>query len=156
MAFWGVPCFDVMELVGKRVVEQRQEIHAGFWKHNGSNWRLVNNQINNIVLTLEKRGKHITPTQAHPKKQYKYVAKATALHHGSGCLINPTKGMHVGRPTWGTSIWTYYSASRCATAEYYIVDKTIECAHNPRLTWAHPPRYACYTTWAAHYTYPTS
>jgi hypothetical protein len=145
MAFYQVPCFDIMELVGKHVVQKRQEIRAGFWKHNGSNMRLVNNQINNIVLTLAKHGKRITPKQAHPKKQYLYVSKATTLHYGSGYLLGATKGMHVARPRWGYSVWTYYQGkARYSTADDYIVDKTEECQRNPRLTWGLPPRYGCW------------
>ena len=152
MAFYQVPCFDVMELVGKRVVQKRQEITTGFWKHNGSNMRLVNNQINNIVLALEKRGKRITPKQANPKTMYNYVFKATVLHHGSGCLLNAKNGMAFARPIWGTCIWTYYVANaRYPTVEDYIVDKTEECQRNPRLTWALPARYGCYRAWKAHY-----
>jgi hypothetical protein len=152
MAFELVPCFDVLELVCKHVVEQRQEIRTGFWKHNGSNMRLVNNQINNIVLTLEKCGKRITPKQANPKTMYKYVFKATVLHHGSGALLNAKNGMACARPIWGTSTWTYYvSKARYPTVEDYIVDKTEECQRNPRLTWALPARYGCYRVWKAKY-----
>jgi hypothetical protein len=152
MAFELVPCFDVLELVCKHVVEQRQEIRTGFWKHNGSNMRLVNNQINNIVLTLEKCGKRITPKQANPKTMYKYVFKATVLHHGSAALLNAKNGMACARPIWGTSTWTYYvSKARYPTVEDYIVDKTEECQRNPRLTWALPARYGCYRVWKAKY-----
>ena len=152
MAFYQVPCIDVMELVRQHVVQKRQEITAGFWKHNASNIRLVHNQINNIVLVLEKRGKRITPKQAHPKKQYLYVSKATTLHYGSGYLLGATKGMHVARPRWGYSKWTYYQGkARYSTADDYIVDKTEECGRNPRLTWALPARYGCYRAWKAKY-----
>jgi hypothetical protein len=139
MAFHQLPCIDVMGLVGKHVVEQRQAIRAGFWKHNGSNIRLVNNQIKNIVLALEKRGKCIHPKQAHPKTQYKYVSELTAVHHGSGTLYEATTGMHVGRPEWSITYWGWWVVGcRYKTAEDYIVDKTIECQRNPCLTWALP------------------
>ena len=157
MAFHLVPCFDVMELVRQHVVQKRLEITTGWWKHNASNMRLVNNQINNIVLALEKRGKRITPTQSHPKTQYEDVFKSTVLHHGSGCLLNAKDGMAVARPIWGTiwggqPAWTWYVAkARYPTAEDYIVDKTVECQRNPRLTWALPARYGCYRAWKAKY-----
>mgnify|MGYP000123667609 CR=1 FL=1 len=152
MAFNQVPCFDVMELVRQHVVQKRLEITTGFWKHNASNMRLVVNQINNVVLALEKRSKCITPTQSHPKTQYKYVFKATVLHYGSGCLLNAKDGMAVARPIWGTSTWTYYiSKARYPNVEDYIVDKTEECQRNPRLTWALPARYGCYRAWKAKY-----
>jgi hypothetical protein len=150
MAFYQVPCFDVMDLVRQHMIQKRQEIRAGFWKHNGSNMRLVNNQINNIVLTLAKHGKRITPKQANPKTMYKYVFKGTVLHHGSGCLLNSKDGMAVARPIWGTCIWTYY-VSKASSVEDYIVDKTEECQRNPRLTWALPARYGCYRAWKAKY-----
>ena len=150
MAFY--PCIDIMELVGKHVVQQRQEIATGFWKHNGSNMRLVNNQINNIVLALGACNKRLTPKQANTKTMYKYVFKATVLHHGSGCLLNAKNGMAVARPIWGKSTWTYHvSNARYPTVEDYIVDKTIECQRNPRLTWALPARYGCYSAWKAKY-----
>jgi hypothetical protein len=151
MAFY--PCIDIMELVGLHVVQQRQEIAAGFWKHNGSNMRLVNNQIKNIILAMGKRTREcINPKQSNPKTQYKYVTQATTLHHSSGALLDPTTGMHVGRPIWGTwdGYW-YVSKARYPTAEDYIVAKTIECQSNPRLTWALPPRYGCYSAWKAQY-----
>ena len=152
MAFNQVPCFDVMELVRQHVVQKRLEITTGFWKHNASNMRLVTNQINNVILALEKRGKCITPTQAHPQTMYKYVAKSTALHHGGGSLLNAKNGMAVARPIWGTSTWTYYvSKARYPTVEDYIVDKTVECQRNPRLTWSLPARYGCYSAWKAKY-----
>jgi len=157
MAFNQVPCFDVMELVRQHVVQKRLEITTGFWKHNASNMRLVVNQINNVVLALEKRSKCITPTQSHPKTQYKYVFKATVLHYGSGCLLNAKDGMAVARPLWGTiwggnSTWTWYVAkARYSNVEDYIVDKTEECLRNPRLTWALPARYGCYRAWKAKY-----
>ena len=152
MAFQLAPCFDVMELVRQHVVEKRQEITTGWWRHNASNMRLVVNQLKNIATLLEKRGKCITPKQANPKTQYKYVAKSTTLHQGSGCLLEPTPGMHVARPIWGSSTWTFYvEYARYPTAESYIVDKTIECQRNPRLTWATPPRYGCYAAWKARY-----
>ena len=153
MAFYQVPCFDVMELVGKHVAQQRQEITAGFWKHNGSNMRLVNNQINNIILALEKRGKRITPKQAHPKTQYKYVGNSAELAYIGGVGVYVSKGMHVVRPKWGTSTWNVGSVRMAyyPTAEDYIVDKTEECAINPRLTWALPARYGCYSAWKAKY-----
>ena len=97
-------CFDIFELVGKHVVIKRQEIREGFWTHNGSNMRLVHNQINNIAFALEKRGKSITPKQAHPKTNYKYVANCAptfliGFDAWYACLM---PGMHVASPQWGS------------------------------------------------------
>ena len=148
-------CFDILALVGKQVEIIRQEIRVGFWTHNGSNIRLVHNQINNIAFVLEKRGKSITPKQSNPNTQYKYVAKVTPTC-GIGFGIGLMPGMHVARPQWGSWVrgpplrrempWSYVDA------QDYIKDKTNDCARNPRLTWAPPPLYGLYKEWAAKYT----
>jgi len=148
-------CFDILALVGKQVEIIRQEIRVGFWTHNGSNIRLVHNQINNIAFVLEKRGKSITPKQSNPNTQYKYVAKVTPTC-GIGFGIGLMPGMHVARPQWGSWVrgpplrrempWSYVDA------QDYIKDKTNDCARNPRLTWAPPPLYGLYKEWAEKYT----
>ena len=148
-------CFDILALVGKQVEIIRQEIRVGFWTHNGSNMRLVHNQLNNIIFVLEKRGKSITPKQSNPNTQYKYVAKVTPTY-GIGFGIGLMPGMHVARPQWGSWVrgpplrrempWSYVDA------QDYIVDKTNDCARNPRLTWAPPPLYGLYKEWAEKYT----
>jgi len=148
-------CFDILALVGKQVEIIRQEIRVGFWTHNGSNIRLVHNQINNIAFVLEKRGKSITPKQSNPNTQYKYVAKVTPTY-GIGFGIGLMPGMHVARPQWGSWVrgpplrrempWSYVDA------QDYIKDKTNDCARNPRLTWAPPPLYGLYKEWAEKYT----
>ena len=148
-------CFDILELVGKHVVIKRQEIREGFWTHNGSNMRLVHNQLNNIILALEKHGKSITPKQSNPNTQYKYVANcAPTFFIGFGIGLMP--GMHVAPPQWGSWIrgpplrrempWRYVDA------QDYIKDKTKDCVRNPRLTWAPPPLYGLYKEWAEKYT----
>ena len=148
-------CFDILALVGKQVEIIRQEIRVGFWTHNGSNIRLVHNQINNIAFVLEKRGKSITPKQSNPNTQYKYVAKVTPTY-GIGFGIGLMPGMHVARPQWGSWVrgpplrrempWSYVDA------QDYIKDKINDCARNPRLTWAPPPLYGLYKEWAEKYT----
>ena len=148
-------CFDILALVGKQVEIIRQEIRVGFWTHNGSNIRLVHNQINNIAFVLEKRGKSITPKQSNPNTQYKYVAKVTPTC-GIGFGIGLMPGRHVARPQWGSWVrgpplrrempWSYVDA------QDYIKDKTNDCARNPRLTWAPPPLYGLYKEWAEKYT----
>ena len=87
-------CFDLMELVGQVVESKRLESCTAFWTHNGSTWRLVNNQINNTVDALARRGKSITPSQC--AKPYKYVQKSWnwRCQVKSGCRL-PT-------PQWGT------------------------------------------------------
>ena len=94
MAFNYLPCFDLMELVGQHVEAKRLESCTAFWTHNGSTWRLVNNQFNNTVDALARRGKHITPSQC--AKPHKYVQKSWNWRRqlNSGCKL-PT-------PQWGT------------------------------------------------------
>ena len=147
-------CFDILELVGRHVVIKRQEIREGFWTHNGSNMRLVLNQLNNIILALEKRGKSITPKQSNPNTQYKYVANCAPTYLLYRIYLMP--GMHVASPQWGSWVrgkqlrlkmpWRYVDA------QDYIKDKTKECARNPRLTWAPQPLFGLYKEWAAKYT----
>ena len=93
MAFDGL-CFDLMEVVGQHVEAKRLESCTAFWTHNGSTWRLVNNQFNNTVDALARRGKHITPSQC--AKPHKYVQKSWNWRRqlNSGCRL-PT-------PQWGT------------------------------------------------------
>ena len=147
-------CFDILELVGKHVVIKRQEIREGFWTHNGSNMRLVHNQLNNIILALEKHGKSITPKQSNPNTQYKYVANCAPTYLLFRIYLMP--GMHVVPPQWGS--WVRGSTLRLempwryVDAQDYIKDKTKECARNPRLTWAPQPLFGLYDEWAAKYT----
>ena len=147
-------CFDILALVGKQVEIIRQEIRVGFWTHNGSNIRLVHNQINNIAFVLEKRGKSITPKQSNPNTQYKYVANCAPTYLLYRIYLMP--GMHVASPQWGS--WVRPSRLgvrmpwRYVDAQDYIKDKTNDCAHNPRLTWAPPPLYGLYKEWAEKYT----
>ena len=93
-------CFDILEIVGRHVVIKRQEIREGFWTHNGSNMRLVHNQLNNIILALEKHGKSITPKQSNPNTQYKYVANCAPTYLLFRIYLMP--GMHVVPPQWGS------------------------------------------------------
>jgi len=147
-------CFDILEIVGRHVVIKRQEIREGFWTHNGSNMRLVHNQLNNIILALEKRGKSITPKQSNPNTQYKYVANCAPTYLLYRIYLMP--GMHVAPPQWGSRVrgstlrlempWRYVDA------QDYIKDKTKECARNPRLTWAPQPLFGLYKEWAEKYT----
>jgi hypothetical protein len=94
MAFNHLPCFDLMELVGQHVEAKRLDSCTAFWTHNGSSWRLVNNQFNNTVDALARHGKSITPSQC--AKPLKYVQKSWNRRHqlNSGCRL-PT-------PQWGT------------------------------------------------------
>ena len=146
-------CFDILEIVGKQVEIKRQEIHEGFWTHNGSNMRLVHNQLNNIILALEKHGKSITPKQSNPNTQYKYVANCAPTYLLFRIYLKP--GMHVVPPQWGS--WVRGSTLRLempwryVSAKDYIKDKTKECARNPRLTWAPQPLFGLYDKWAAKY-----
>jgi hypothetical protein len=146
--------FDIFELVGKHVVIKRQEIREGFWTHNGSNMRLVHNQINNIAFVLEKNGQSITPKQVHPKTHCKYVSNCAPTYLLFRIYLKP--GMHVATPQWGS--WVRGSTLRLempwryVDAQDYIKDKTKECVRNPRLTWAQPPLYGLYKEWAEKYT----
>ena len=92
MAFDGL-CFDLMEFVGQLVEAKRLDSCTAFWTHNGSTWRLVNNQFNNTVDALDRRGKSITPSLC--AKPYKYVQKSWNWRRqlNSGCRL-PT-------PQWG-------------------------------------------------------
>ena len=152
-------CFDILTLVGKQVEIKRQEIRAGFWTHNGSNMRIVHNQLNNIILALEKHGKSITPKQSNPNTQYKYVADYPPTNiFGETALCGLKSGMHVARPIWGSWVRVTGRNARLTTftwrfesAKDYIVVKTKECARNPRLTWAPPPLYGLYGEWADKY-----
>ena len=95
-------CFDILELVGRHVVIKRQEIREGFWTHNGSNMRLVHNQLNNIILALEKHGKSITPKQSNPNTQYKYVANCAPTYLLYRIYLMP--GMHAARHQRGSCV----------------------------------------------------
>jgi hypothetical protein len=94
MAFDGL-CFDLMEAVGELVETKRRESCTTFWTHNGSIWRLVNNEFNNTVEALARRGKSITPSRCAFRTAYKYVKKSWEWQH------KPNSDCRLPTPQWG-------------------------------------------------------
>jgi hypothetical protein len=140
----NVLCFDIMQIVGKKVEIKRQEIRSGFWKHNASDWRIVNNEFKNIVIILEKEKQRIRPKDVNPKTQKQYVKERSTWTSSYGwCNSRTWTGKHVSTPLWGNvpKKWFPFTGNYPYDLKTYIEIRSKICATNPHLIWAQPPAW---------------